>query len=325
MCRSPCCTSTRCRWSPRAPRRRTATTPSSSAGAQAKVKNVTKPNKGHFAKAKVEPKQKLVEFRVAADAVLEPGATLSAAHFVVGQKVDVVRHHQGQGLCRRHEALELRRPGGDPRRVGQPPFATVRPATARTRARPSRTRRWPGISARAGHHAESGGGRGRCRAGPADGQGRGARREGRFCPGARRGQARRAGGCRRIPARCSRPPARRRAEEQDRCRSRSRPSTTAAPARAELPDEIFGAEPRRRHHGARGALAAGQAPRRHPQDQGHGRGAGHHQEALSPEGHRQRPPGQPAVAAVPHRRRGARAGGARPRATTCPRRCAGSA
>src|SRR5579875_3074165 len=56
---------------------------------RAKVKNVSKPNKGHFARAKVEPKQKLAEFRVDADAVLEPGATLSAVHFVVGQKVDV--------------------------------------------------------------------------------------------------------------------------------------------------------------------------------------------------------------------------------------------
>ena len=56
---------------------------------RAKVKNVTDPNKGHFAKAKVEPKLKLVEFRVAPDALLEPGATLSAAHFMVGQKVDV--------------------------------------------------------------------------------------------------------------------------------------------------------------------------------------------------------------------------------------------
>ena len=66
---------------------------------QAKVKNVTKPNKGHFAKAKVEPKQKLVEFRVAADAVLEPGATLTAAHFLVGQKVDVVGTTKGKGFA----------------------------------------------------------------------------------------------------------------------------------------------------------------------------------------------------------------------------------
>src|SRR5580692_4552249 len=48
----------------------------------AKVKNVSKPNKGHFAKAKVEPKAKVAEFRVAPDAVLEPGATLSADHFL---------------------------------------------------------------------------------------------------------------------------------------------------------------------------------------------------------------------------------------------------
>ena len=70
----------------------------------AKVKNVSKPNKGHFAKAKVEPKAKLVEFRVAADAVLEPGATLTAAHFLVGQRVDVCGTSKGksfQGVMKR--------------------------------------------------------------------------------------------------------------------------------------------------------------------------------------------------------------------------------
>ncbi|MBS0558489.1 MAG: 50S ribosomal protein L3 [Proteobacteria bacterium] len=66
---------------------------------KAKVKNVTKPNKGHFARAKVEPKAKLVEFRVAADALLEPGATLSAAHFLVGQKVDVTATTKGKGFA----------------------------------------------------------------------------------------------------------------------------------------------------------------------------------------------------------------------------------
>ena len=66
---------------------------------KAKVKNVTQPNKGHFAKAKVEPKQKLVEFRVSADALLEPGATLSAAHFLVGQKVDVCGITKGKGFA----------------------------------------------------------------------------------------------------------------------------------------------------------------------------------------------------------------------------------
>jgi large subunit ribosomal protein L3 len=66
---------------------------------KAKVKNVTKPNRGHFAKAKVEPKAKLAEFRVAEDALLEPGAVLSAAHFVVGQRVDVAGTTKGKGFA----------------------------------------------------------------------------------------------------------------------------------------------------------------------------------------------------------------------------------
>ena len=64
-----------------------------------KVKNVSKPNRGHFARVKVEPKRRLVEFRVAEDAVLEAGATLSAAHFVVGQKVDVTGTSKGKGFA----------------------------------------------------------------------------------------------------------------------------------------------------------------------------------------------------------------------------------
>ena len=66
---------------------------------RAKVKNVTRPNRGHFARAKVEPKRRLAEFRVPADAVLEPGAMLSAAHFVVGQKVDVTGTSKGKGFA----------------------------------------------------------------------------------------------------------------------------------------------------------------------------------------------------------------------------------
>jgi large subunit ribosomal protein L3 len=66
---------------------------------RAKVKNVTQPNRGHFAKAKVEPKSKLMEFRVDADALLEPGATLSAAHFSVGQKIDVCGTSKGKGFA----------------------------------------------------------------------------------------------------------------------------------------------------------------------------------------------------------------------------------
>ena len=66
---------------------------------KAKVKNVTQPNRGHFAKAKVEPKAKLTEFRVDADGLLEPGATLSAAHFAVGQKIDVCGITKGKGFA----------------------------------------------------------------------------------------------------------------------------------------------------------------------------------------------------------------------------------
>ncbi|QEO16437.1 50S ribosomal protein L3 [Acetobacter vaccinii] len=65
----------------------------------AKVKNVTKPNRGHFARVKVEPKKVVREFRVADDATLEVGASLSASHFVVGQKVDVTGLSKGKGFA----------------------------------------------------------------------------------------------------------------------------------------------------------------------------------------------------------------------------------
>jgi large subunit ribosomal protein L3 len=65
---------------------------------KAKVKNVTQGMRGHYAKAKVEPKAKLVEFRVTADALLEVGVEVTAAHFVAGQFVDVVGTTKGRGF-----------------------------------------------------------------------------------------------------------------------------------------------------------------------------------------------------------------------------------
>src|ERR1700704_1250082 len=65
---------------------------------KAKVKNVSQPMRGHFAKAKVEPKKKLIEFRVAKDAVLEVGAELVPSHFVPGQFVDVIGTTIGRGF-----------------------------------------------------------------------------------------------------------------------------------------------------------------------------------------------------------------------------------
>jgi len=64
-----------------------------------KVKNVTKPMRGHFAKARVEPKRKLVEFRVTPDALIDVGAELSVAHFVPGQFVDVQGTSIGKGFA----------------------------------------------------------------------------------------------------------------------------------------------------------------------------------------------------------------------------------
>ena len=66
---------------------------------KAKVKNVSKAERGRFAKAKVEPKKKLVEFRVAKDALLDVGAELSVTHFLPGQFVDVTANTVGKGFA----------------------------------------------------------------------------------------------------------------------------------------------------------------------------------------------------------------------------------
>ena len=65
----------------------------------AKVKNVSKAERGHFAVATVEPKRKVVEFRVSDDALIPVGAELTADHFVVGQFVDVSGTTTGKGFA----------------------------------------------------------------------------------------------------------------------------------------------------------------------------------------------------------------------------------
>ena len=64
-----------------------------------KAKNVAKPQRGQFGKAEVEPKAKVVEFRVAEDALVDVGTEISADHFVVGQIVDVQGTTQGKGFA----------------------------------------------------------------------------------------------------------------------------------------------------------------------------------------------------------------------------------
>src|SRR3546814_17817677 len=65
----------------------------------AKAKNISKPERGHFAKAEVEPKARVVEFRVSEDALLDVGTELSADHFVAGQYVDITGNTQGKGFA----------------------------------------------------------------------------------------------------------------------------------------------------------------------------------------------------------------------------------
>jgi large subunit ribosomal protein L3 len=66
---------------------------------RAKVKNVSKAERGRFAVARVEPKMKLAEFRVGEDALLPVGCEITADHFVVGQFVDVTGTSTGKGFA----------------------------------------------------------------------------------------------------------------------------------------------------------------------------------------------------------------------------------
>ena len=77
----------------------------------AKPSRLSKAERGHFAKAKVEPKRKLAEFRVDEDKLIDVGATLKADHFVVGQRVDVSGISIGKGFAgamKRHNFAGLR-------------------------------------------------------------------------------------------------------------------------------------------------------------------------------------------------------------------------
>ncbi|WP_271169645.1 50S ribosomal protein L3 [Hansschlegelia plantiphila] len=76
-----------------------------------KPKNVNRAERGHFAKVEVEPKRKLVEFRVSDDAVIPVGAEITVDHFLVGQRVDVTGTSIGKGFAgamKRHNFGGLR-------------------------------------------------------------------------------------------------------------------------------------------------------------------------------------------------------------------------
>ena len=78
---------------------------------QAKVKNTSKAMRGNFAAASVEPKAKLVEFRVSEDNLIDVGTQLTAGHFAAGQLVDVTGTTIGKGFAgaiKRHNFGGLR-------------------------------------------------------------------------------------------------------------------------------------------------------------------------------------------------------------------------
>jgi len=78
---------------------------------EAKPKNTNKSQREAFAKIKVTPKQKQVEFRVSKDNMVPVGSELSASHFVVGQYVDATGITIGKGFAgamKRHNFAGLR-------------------------------------------------------------------------------------------------------------------------------------------------------------------------------------------------------------------------
>ena len=155
----------------------------------AKTKRLNKAERGHFAKAEVEPKRKLAEFRVDAANLLDVGDLILADHFVPGQKVDVTGITIGRGFTgamkrwnfRGLEAshgvsISHRSLGGTGGR--QDPGQHLQ---EQEDARPLRRRQR--------HHAESRSGEGRCRARPHHDQGRGAGQQRRLGDDPRCGEA----------------------------------------------------------------------------------------------------------------------------------------
>ena len=64
-----------------------------------KIKRLTAAERGHFAKAKVEPKRRVQEFRVTPDNMIAVGAEITVDHFVPGQYVDVTGTSLGKGFA----------------------------------------------------------------------------------------------------------------------------------------------------------------------------------------------------------------------------------
>jgi large subunit ribosomal protein L3 len=67
--------------------------------------------RGHFARANVEPKRKIAEFRVSPDNLIDVGAEITADHYLAGQYVDIAGTSIGKGFAgamKRHNFGGLR-------------------------------------------------------------------------------------------------------------------------------------------------------------------------------------------------------------------------
>ena len=76
-----------------------------------KLKNLSKAERGHFSKNNVEPKEKIAEFRVSEDALIDVGKKIGVNHFIIGQKVDITGSSKGKGFAgamKRHNFAGLR-------------------------------------------------------------------------------------------------------------------------------------------------------------------------------------------------------------------------
>jgi large subunit ribosomal protein L3 len=88
-----------------------------------KAKNVSQAMRGHFAVAKVEPKRKVAEFRVAPENLIEVGAEITADHYAAGQYVDVSGTSIGKGFAGAMKRHNFWRPACLAWCINQPPLA----------------------------------------------------------------------------------------------------------------------------------------------------------------------------------------------------------
>ena len=195
-----------------------------------KVKRLSRAARGHFAVANVEPKRKLVEFRVSPENVIEVGAEITADHFVEGQFVDVsgttigkgfagaMKRHGFGGLRASHGVSVSHRSHGSTGQRQDPGKVFKGKKMAGPHGRRER------------HHAEFARGEDRPRARPDHDPRRGAGRQGRLGAVARCGEADPAGWRRRSQAPSAKGPARQRTGRPSR-------EARAEPAQAEAGSE----------------------------------------------------------------------------------------